>query len=230
MIHPRVIIVGDVHGCIQELRSLLDYLKPRPGQDRLIFVGDLVNRGPDSHAVVELARQLRAESTLGNHEARLLRYRQDGDGSQLKPYDRATLEQLQAADWAYLEQMVLTIQLPEYDALIVHGGFLPHIPWQQQGADIITRIQVIDERGQPAKRSEAPNGTPWENRWDGPPFVIYGHTPRPQVVERRSSIGIDTGCVYGGRLTAYVLPERTLYQVSARRSYAPKGKAFTNGS
>ena len=104
--------------------------------------------------------------------------------------------------------------------MIVHGGFLPNKPWQTQGSDLITNIQVIDKKGKAAKRSDAPNAAPWADSWSGSPFVVYGHTPRPRVFERRGSIGIDTGCVYGGHLTAYIIEDKSLIQVRAHKAYA----------
>ena len=64
-----------------------------------------------------------------------------------------------------------------------------------------------------------PDGVPWAERWSGPPFVVYGHTPRPDIFKLKWSVGIDTACVFGGHLTAFILPERRFVQVKARRRY-----------
>jgi predicted phosphodiesterase len=215
----RTIVIGDVHGCHQELRDLLDKVAPEEG-DRLISLGDLVNRGPDSHAVFELAREVGMEAVMGNHELRLLRYRRTKDDSILKDYDFDTLRQLSQQDWAVIEGMHKVIELPELRTVLVHGGFLPGRPWQGQSLDLITWIQVINGDGKPAKRSHAPEGEPWADQWQGPPFVIYGHTPRANILRRRWSLGIDTACVYGGQLTAAILPERRIVKVPARAAYA----------
>ena len=105
--------------------------------------------------------------------------------------------------------------------VFVHGGFLPNEPWQKQPAEVVTRIQVIDRDGRPRKRADAPDAPSWADLWGGPPFVVYGHTPRPEAYKLKWSIGIDTGCVMGGYLTAYVLPDRRLVQVKARQRYFP---------
>ena len=216
---PRTIAIGDVHGCADEFEELLKRLELKPN-DRVIQVGDLVNRGPDSHRVIELAREYQVEAIIGNHELRLLSARKKNKPSLLKHDDRATVEQLTADDWKYLEAMPKFLYDAQIDTVIVHGGFLPNKPWQTQGSDLITNIQVIDKKGKAAKRSDAPDAAPWADSWDGSPFVIYGHTPRPIVLERKGSIGIDTGCVYGGHLTAYTIEDKSLVQVRAHKAYA----------
>jgi serine/threonine protein phosphatase 1 len=120
-----------------------------------------------------------------------------------------------------LEDMPLTFEEPELDIVCVHGGFLPGSPWKKQPAEVVTRIQVVDRDGRPHKRGDAPGATPWADLWNGPPFVIYGHTSRPEIYRRKWSVGIDTACAMGGSLTAYVLPERKFVQVKARKKYYP---------
>jgi diadenosine tetraphosphatase ApaH/serine/threonine PP2A family protein phosphatase len=214
----RIIAIGDIHGCHLEFAELLERLA-FTSDDRLILVGDLVNRGPDSNKVIDLAIQHRAISLLGNHEARLLAFRRTGDRSGLKEDDEKTLARLEPAHWAYLEKMPLTHVEPEFNTVFVHGGFLPDEPWQKQPASVVTRIQVIDAEGKPRKRADCPEGAPWADRWAGPPFVVYGHTPRPDIYKLKWSVGIDTACAMGGHLTAYVLPERRFVQVKARKRY-----------
>ena len=216
---PRTIAIGDVHGCADEFEELLAKLELKP-DDRVIQVGDLVNRGPDSHRVIELAREYQVESIIGNHELRLITAREKNKPSLLNQYDQVTLEELTKDDWNYLEAMPKFLYDAQIDTVIVHGGFLPNKPWQTQSSELITNIQVIDKKGKAAKRSEAPNAAPWADSWSGSPFVVYGHTPRPRVFERRGSIGIDTGCVYGGHLTAYIIEDKSLIQVRAHKAYA----------
>lgn len=216
----RLIAIGDIHGCHQEFADLLQLLKLEPG-DQLILLGDLVNRGPDSHRVVELARQHGAISLLGNHERRLLAARRNPDKVKVRDNEKPTYAQLDDADWAYLETMPLTHEVPELNMLFVHGGFLPDRPWREQGADIVTEVQVIDSDGRPCKRREAPEALPWADYWTGPPFVVYGHTPRADVYKLKWSLCLDTACAMGGQLTAFILPERRLVQVKARQRYYP---------
>ena len=216
----RLIAIGDIHGCHLEFAELLERLELGEG-DRLILLGDLVNRGPDSCRVIDLARERGARSLLGNHELRLLKYRRTGDRKYIKEKDQDTYDRLRPEDWAYIESMPLTHEEPELNTVFVHGGFLPGEPWQKQPAEVVTRIQSIDRDGRPRKRADVPDAPAWADLWGGPPFVVYGHTPRAEVYKLKWSIGIDTGCVLGGSLTAYVLPERRLVQVKARQRYFP---------
>jgi hypothetical protein len=200
----RLIAIGDIHGCHLEFGELLDRLEPTK-DDQLIL----------------LARQHHAISLLGNHELRLLNYRRTGDTAFQKESDADTFAKLRPEDWTYLEGMLLTYYVEELNLVLVHGGFLPDEPWQRQPAHVITRIQVIDRDGRPRKRADEPDAPAWADLWNGPPFVVYGHTPRPEIYKLKWSVGIDTGCVMGGSLTAYVLPEKRFIQVKARKAYFP---------
>ncbi|MDP3073312.1 MAG: metallophosphoesterase [Opitutaceae bacterium] len=215
----RIIAVGDIHGCAVEFEALLGKLA-LTRHDRLILLGDLINRGPDSGRVLALARAHAHRSLLGNHELRLLNYRKTGDPTHLKRSDYETLKQLSPKDWVYLAAMPLVHHVPELKTVMVHGGFMPGRPWRRQPARIVTRIQVVGPDGEPHKRSEFPHAPHWSEQWSGPPFVIYGHTPRREPALAKWSLGIDTACVMGGALTACVLPGRTLVQVPARAVYA----------
>jgi predicted phosphodiesterase len=220
IMNGRLIAIGDIHGCHEEFAELLDRLRLKKG-DRLILLGDLVNRGPNSRKVIDLARRHQAIALLGNHELRLLNYRKTRNRSYLKETDEETYRELRPSDWAYLQAMRLTYYAPEYRTVFVHGGFVPHRPWRKQPAKIVTRIQVIDRDGQPRRRADCEDGTPWADLWEGPPFVVYGHSPRPKIYRRKWSVCLDTACVQGGRLTAYVLPNKEFVQVKARKRYFP---------
>ena len=220
----RLIAIGDIHGCHTEFAELLNRLAPTK-DDRLILLGDLVNRGPGSTKVIDLARAHNAISLLGNHELRMLNYRQTKNPEFQKENDEETFNQLRPEDWTYLDSMLLTYYVEELNTVFVHGGFLPGEPWQKQPASVVTRVQVIDREGRPRRRADCPGAPPWADLWSGPPFVVYGHTPRPEVYRLKWSVCIDTGCVMGGSLTAYVLPERLFVQVKAQRRYfAPGGR------
>jgi len=214
----RVLAIGDIHGCAVELEDLLARLEPT-SDDTVVMLRDLINRGPNSRRVLEIARGLKAICLLGNHELRLLKHHHSPGKVPLKETDAATLETLKKSDWDFLEKLQTTHHAEEYDTVFVHGGFLPGIPWAAQGPEIVTRIQVIDPVGQPAKRAECPTGEFWADLWMGPPYVVYGHTPRPDIYHLPWSVGIDTACVLGGHLTAFVLPDRRFVQVRAHHKY-----------
>jgi predicted phosphodiesterase len=216
----RIIAIGDIHGCHVEFAELLERLDLTK-EDKLILLGDLINRGPDSCKVIDLARQNSALSLLGNHELRLLNFRKSNDTAFFKETDEETYRKLRPEDWAYLEQMPLTHYIEELNTVFVHGGFLPDEPWQKQSANIVTRIQVVDKDGKARKRAEAEDAPAWADLWSGPPFVVYGHTPRPEIYKLKWSVGIDTACAMGGYLTAYILPEKRFVQVKARKRYYP---------
>jgi serine/threonine protein phosphatase 1 len=214
----RLIAIGDIHGCHLEFADLLERIAPTK-EDQLILLGDLVNRGPDSLRVIDMARQHRAVSLLGNHELRLLNYRRTKNPEFLRETDADIFNKLRPEDWTFLEAMPLTHYVEELNTVFVHGGFLPSEPWQKQPASIVTRIQSIDTEGKPCKRADSPDSPAWADLWSGPPFVVYGHTPRPEIYKLKWSVGIDTACVMGGHLTAYILPEKRFVQIKARKRY-----------
>lgn len=217
----RYIAIGDVHGCHEELEELLTLVQPG-SRDQVVMLGDLVNHGPDSRKTIAQARAVNAISLLGNHERRLLRYHLMGDARGLKKVDRQTMAQFGASEWKYLERMALFYHRPELQTVFVHGGFLPGQPWQIQDASIVTRIQVVDASGRPRKRADSPGSPHWSLLWQGPPFVVYGHTPRAQYERRKWSLGVDTACVQGGKLTACIIPSGEIFQVRARCRYLSK--------
>ena len=214
----RTLIIGDVHGCADELKTLLEAFSPR-AEDRLIAAGDLINRGPNSPGVLELVRAHGIETVLGNHEIRLLRAWKKGKDSILKTKDKATFSVLKDADWEWMETWPHVLDIPSLKSIVVHGGFAPGVSWRKQEPGIVTQIQVLDKKGLPAKRSDAPSGRPWAESWTGPEHVYYGHTPRPHPLFHPFATGLDTGCLYGYTLTAISLPEREIFRVHARHNY-----------
>ncbi len=214
----RTIIIGDVHGCVRELDLLIHETGHETG-DNWIFVGDLVAKGEASREVLDRVIDMRARSVVGNHERNWLEFHRSGAPSRLRRRDLDAALGLEAKHWTCLENMERWIELREFGVLVVHGGFLPSIPWREQDARLVTTIQVVDASGRARMRRDCPDGTPWADLWNGPEFVAYGHTPRREVSQHPHAIGLDTGCVHGGMLTAWVLPERKLVQIPALRAY-----------
>ncbi|MBX7113907.1 MAG: metallophosphoesterase [Myxococcaceae bacterium] len=209
----QTIIVGDVHGCLDELRALLKKCGYAPG-DTLLFVGDLVAKGPDSQGVLQFVREKGGLSVLGNHDAQVLLYR---SGVPMKEPHRHVAQTLKEADWQFLEALPLWRTLPAFNAVVVHAGLKVGVPLEQQARDDVINMRSIDASGQASKRVE--EGVPWASTWPGPQRVIFGHDAIRGLQQYSHALGLDTGCVYGRQLTAVVLPEDKLVSVDAKRAY-----------
>lgn len=194
----RTLFVGDVHGCSGELEELLS----RAGADRVILLGDLFTKGPDPAGVWDLIERCSAVSVLGNHDASVIR-RHDRQKQVLAP----------EAAIAWLRTLPLTLSGPGW--LAVHAGLHPTGGVAETTAAIATTV-----RRWPDDSSE--ENPFWWECYDGPGLVLYGHDARRQLVDRRpQTLGLDTGCVYGKRLTGYLLEADTLLSVPARAEYCP---------
>ncbi len=214
----RLLIVGDVHGCAEELQEMLARFQPEP-EDQIVAVGDLINRGPDSARVLDLVRKHKIQTVLGNHELRLLHAYHSRNREVLKSKDQPTFDQLTNTDFEWIAGWPHVIRVPKHDALIVHGGFSPHLPWRCQNPSLVTHIQVMDDQGRWHRRTKFPEGTPWGALWKGPERVFFGHTPMPDPQVHPLALGLDTGCVYGFFLTGISLPDEKFYSVRAKKAY-----------
>jgi diadenosine tetraphosphatase ApaH/serine/threonine PP2A family protein phosphatase len=219
-ISPRHAFVGDVHGCLSELDALLKKLK-LGSADRLIFVGDLCAKGPDSQGVVQRVRELGAACVRDNDEAvlRIRRSRLQGYEPP-RPPKKAHLkvaEALEPADWEWLESLPLYLEMPEIGVNVVHAGVVPGKPISKQHPDDLMTMRTIRPEGTASPRLE--DGALWAPKYVGPPHVIFGHDAISGLQRERFATGIDTGCVYGRELTALVLPGHELVQVHAKRTY-----------
>jgi hypothetical protein len=197
----RTVIVGDVHGCTGELQELLERTRFAEGTDRLVLVGDLVARGPDSAGVLELVRRLGARAVRGNHDDKLLAAQRGVKA--LGPDHERVAQSLTEEDWRTLEAMPLWIDLPEHDVRVVHAGVLPGVDLDRTPPEALLTIRTVRSRG---RWSDEPDAGPlWGSLYHGPPHVVFGHHARPEPQLHEWATGLDTGCVYGGRLTALVL-------------------------
>jgi hypothetical protein len=201
----RTIIVGDVHGCVAELGRLLDAVAPGAA-DRVLFVGDLVARGPDSLGVLALYRQVHGQAVLGNHESKLLAAHRARRAGTKRPRVSALhyglLHRFGDADWELLEQLPLSLSLPEHGLTVVHAGVDPARGLASDDPWTLTHIRSIDPHGKPSPRHDY---EPWAKRYAGESHIVYGHNSRLGLQLWPRATGIDTGCVYGGQLTALVL-------------------------
>jgi hypothetical protein len=207
-------VVGDVHGCLGELERLLARAGVGPG-DRLILAGDLVMKGPDSQGVVQLARERRALSVRGNHDAHVLKARA---GVALKKHQRAVADTLGEADWRYLEAMPLWLRLPELGAVVVHAGVLPGLGPEHTPSHLLMNMRSIGKDGKGTPVLEG--GVPWASLWSGPELIVFGHDAVRGLQEYPLALGLDTGCCYGKHLTGVWLPERRLVRVEAAKVWS----------
>jgi len=234
----RRIFVGDIQGCRVELERLLEELRFDSGTDELQTVGDLVNRGPDSAGVLRLCRSLDAGGVLGNHDVRLLRVAR-GLGA-WRPRDTAQ-DVLAAGDAAELVAWLGARPLVRAwpDVICVHAGLNP--AWRDPVA-VLARLDPLreepdlgfalsvrycDARGARPERDwpePPPPFRPWHEFWPPGPdekrTVVYGHWARAGLLVRPQLRGLDSGCVWGGKLSAWIAEEDRIVQVSAARAYS----------
>ena len=232
-------IIGDVHGCVEELVLLLETLGYRrddaagfrhPEQRLPVFVGDLVDRGPHNVDTLNLVMTLVANGTglavPGNHDVQFQKHLQDPDSAPVAYGMDVTLREVDRESDEFRTRVVaFFMSLPGHlvldrGALVVAHAGLPEVLHGDDSA--FARHMAV---------YGVPHGLPgggdlltrhrWIADYGGAAAVVHGHTPVRIAVWRNNSIDIDTGCVYGGRLTALQWPERTLVAVDALDEYHP---------
>lgn len=242
----RTIVVGDVHGCLSELQTMVAKVDYQRGKDRLILAGDLVDRGIDSAGVVRYAMEIGAEAVCGNHDNKLLRRskhlaRQRNNPAYVNPMrasedQEATLERLGEAELAWLNSLPYHIMLDEFNAVVCHAGIVPGVPLMRQRDEAFMMVRYVDRDNGKMRHMimpgylQPPNTDYWADKFEGGFDVIFGHNvvglQEPKVWVNSNGgrcYGIDTGCVFGGRMTALVMHERgkpyEFVQVEAQEEY-----------
>jgi diadenosine tetraphosphatase ApaH/serine/threonine PP2A family protein phosphatase len=209
----RTIVVGDIHGCYDELVDLLDKVG-FDTNDRVVSVGDLISKGPKSREVLELfMSDARFSTVIGNHDL-ALRRRWHGEDIDLKPAQKETHKELKAdkdAYTVYFSSLPFFIDLGTH--LVVHAGLRPNVELHSQTTGDLTRLRTLG----PDRESE--EGTPWYHVYYGEKTVLFGHWPAPEPRRGKNAIGLDTGCVYGHQLSAYIIETEEFASVEARRAY-----------
>ena len=196
----ELFIVGDVQGCHQELQDLLAAARFDPAAHELAFVGDL--HQPRARLGRRLARRARASAhvVVGNHEDALL----SGFASDTMSRVRQQLGDELDATVAWIRTWPMYLR---FDGLIVvHAGIAPGKRPEECTRAELTRIRNVD-------------GEPWFDRWLGPETVVFGHWAKMGKVDRPLAKGLDTGCVYGGKLTGIFWPSRQWVSVPARKMW-----------
>lgn len=234
----RRIFVGDIQGCREELERLLERVRFDPAGDEVHPVGDFVNRGPDSTGVLRVCRAIGAGGVLGNHDVHLLRtaagkrarHAKDTMGDVLDASDRDEL-----VAWLAARPLVRDLG----DVLLVHAGLSP--AWSDP-VRALERLDPLEDTPELAfaiyarhcdafgrrPLSDWPTPPapyqPWYTFWprdrDERRTVVFGHWARGGLVNRPFVRGLDTGCVWGGELTAWIAEEDRLVDVPAARVYS----------
>lgn len=221
----RTIYIGDVHGCLDQLDELLRQVEPGP-RDRLVFLGDLMDKGPDPVGVVRRVRELGAPCVMGNHDEKHVRWRRHeavrrdtGKPNPMRPMDPVSLAQNEALSDADVEWMssLPAVLRTETFTVAVHGGFEPRLPLAKQDLKKVLRCRYVDAEGAMVpimSDTHVPDGTVrWAQAFREPVHVFYGHhcltldEAQVDVYEdpiRWFRAGIDGGCAYGGSLIAAV--------------------------
>jgi predicted MPP superfamily phosphohydrolase len=211
----RTIVVGDIHGCYDELEDLLASVQ-FSASDRLVSVGDLITKGPKNREVLDrFMTEPRFSAVIGNHDL-ALRRRWNGEKIKLKPSQKSTHKELKKEKEryvTYLNSLPFTIDLGSH--LVVHAGLRPSLAFHSQTTEDMTELRTLG----PDRASH--DGTPWYEVYDGEKTVLFGHWPAPHPRRGKKALGLDTGCVYGHYLTAYIIETGELKQVRARQTYDP---------
>lgn len=237
-------IVGDVHGCREELEKLLaalGYALSRDGEGRpvgarhpegrtAVFVGDLVDRGPDSPGVLRLVMGMVADGDAlcvpGNHENKLVRVLKGakaqvthGLAETLEQLDRETPE-FRARALAFCDGLVSHLVLDGGRLVVAHAGLKEEYHGRASGR--VRSFALYGETTGETDEYGLPVRLPWARDYRGRAAVVYGHVPTLKAEWLNNTLCLDTGCVFGGKLTALRYPERDLVEVEAHRTwYAP---------
>jgi protein phosphatase len=243
--HGPFDIIGDVHGCFDELVELLSKLGYREraggafGHDNrwAIFVGDLVDRGPKIPEVVRLViESVNAGTALcvpGNHDMKFMR-KVRGKNVQITHGLAESLAQFEAYEQHYrgftrvaaefIDDLVSHYVLDEGKLVVAHAGMKEEM--QGRGSGAVREFALYGETTGETDEFGLPIRYNWAAEYRGRATVVYGHTPVPEPEWLNRTINIDTGCVFGGKLTALRYPEKELVSVPAKATYAVPARPF----
>ena len=216
---PRRLFVGDLHGCLAELDGLLTRFGFRPGVDRLFSVGDVIGKGPDVPGTLRRLMDLRATVVVGNHDFSLLEAARQTRAGQ-EPKHRDYLESLgsEREAWiGYVASWPLFVELD--DIILVHAGLEPgRKTLSKMAPRVLMQIRTWDGKGSNLNKLGDP---PWFECVDRDKIVVFGHWAQRGLIDLPRFKGLDTGCVYGGKLTGWCPEENRFLQVDAMRAYSP---------
>ncbi|QDP39802.1 bis(5'-nucleosyl)-tetraphosphatase PrpE [Radiobacillus deserti] len=235
----KVDIIGDIHGCIDELVELFQELGyqweqsfPVHPDGRLpIFLGDLTDRGPNSIGVIDLVYQMvvndKAKYVPGNHCNKLYRFflgnkvkEQHGletTTAEYRQLDSKRQKEIQHHFMTLYEKAPLYLELPEVNAVVAHAGIREDLIGQS-GKKVQTFVLYGDITGE-THNDGRPVRRDWAQHYTGNRWIVYGHTPVRTPRKVNKTINIDTGCVFGNELTAFRLPEESLVSVPSKQPF-----------
>jgi diadenosine tetraphosphatase ApaH/serine/threonine PP2A family protein phosphatase len=211
----RTIVIGDIHGCYDELEDLLAEVQFAV-DDRVVSVGDLITKGPKSREVLErFITDPQFSAVMGNHDL-ALRRKWNGEKVKLKDSQKLTNKELKKDKDRYLRFLnSLPFMIDLGTHLVVHAGVRPGVALHSQTSEDLTELRSL------GKDRAARDGTPWYDVYEGEKVVLFGHWPAAQPRRGKQAIGLDTGCVYGNELTAYIIETGEFKAVPARQRYDP---------
>lgn len=209
----RYIIVGDLHGCLEQLEQLMEKVKYVKGKDSLFIIGDYVNKGPDSIGVVRACQRLGAYGVLGNHDYTLLRCcarmrRRPFTPEDLRDPVKRLAQKFPKDCEYYLRGLPHMVRIPRHNVLLVHAGLNLEHTLEEQNVEEIMHLRRLEAQASKPGTYRAVvkgmDGEPWGALWKGPEMVIFGHDAYSGFQSHPFACGIDTGCVYGDPLTCVV--------------------------
>ena len=223
---PQVLIIGDVHGCLEELKELLQTFAYDPSSLTVILVGDLVNKGPFSAEVVRFVREQNFHCVLGNHDVSALQRVFAFMRGEEVPEKYSYVQRLSQEDIEWYSSLPFTISLPEFNAIVTHAGLVPGVPLLEQTVFSMTKMRNIlkHKQGELEALERNTEGENWAVFWGAAPHVYYGHDAKRGLQLHEFATGLDSGCCYGRELTGVLLPSRELRSVPAHRVYEDKAE------
>lgn len=224
-----LLIVGDVHGCFDELKDLLDTNLINSENTCVLFVGDLTNKGPKSAEVVEFVKKNGWYSVRGNHDEISMKEKIGLKEGIEPPPKFKWVVNLPEESLEWLLNLPYAIHVPSRLIVVVHAGLLPDLPLKDQTPDVFLHIRCVkqdepEEWTWTRKYLEEDGYNLWGAKWAGPEHVYFGHDARRLYQEHKYATGLDTACVYGLDLTAiYPLTRRRL-QCKAHKNHTLNDK------
>lgn len=238
----KILIIGDVHGCLDELKLLVEKASclHNAGQSfrAVVLVGDLCNKGPYSSEVIQYVRsQPNWYTVRGNHDNAGL-FAALGDKNRRSQPKYHWVEKLSDEDVEWMAELPYSIRISRHllnrsnDVLVVHAGLIPDKHLKDQDVKTMTTLRDVSithkkdgmltysflEKGATSSHEKS---AAWSKMWTGPETIIFGHDAKRGLQQEKFAIGLDSGACYGNRLSSIVLPDEVIVSVDSDRIYCP---------